>query len=350
MMSDETRGKLIARALRETWRPEPPPCPLTAAELAELAPVLAATGAGGLVWRAARRGPLAALPEGLQLGWSLAQQAAAAARHAEHLAGLVRTLRAGGFEPIVVKGWACVRLYPEPGLRPPGDFDLLVEPERYEEAVAFAARAAAGLDVDFGHAELRSPEAYRAAREGSRLVDLAGTPVRVLGPEDHLRTLCLHFMRHFAYRPLWLCDVAVAAEAPGLRWERVLAGTPREASWVRAALALAGSLLGARPAGAPGRTGRAAPAWLAEEVLRMWGRGGTVQYVSTLPDLPPMAEQLRAARPGEVVQALRGRWMGPLEYSIRNELPLGARRPVAPQAVEGLARAGDLVKRALRRV
>jgi hypothetical protein len=44
-------------------------------------------------------------------------------------------------------------------------------------------------------------------------VELNGAKIRILGAEDHLRLLCLHLLKHGAWRPLWLCDVAAALES-----------------------------------------------------------------------------------------------------------------------------------------
>ena len=43
----------------------------------------------------------------------------------------------------------------------------------------------------------------------SQLVPLGDFDVRILGPEDHLRYMCIHMLQHGAYRALWLCDIAV---------------------------------------------------------------------------------------------------------------------------------------------
>jgi hypothetical protein len=72
--AQRNRGELIARLLRGSWREPAPTAALTPAELAEVAPLAAATGIGGLAWRVARGSPAASAPAGLQLGWTLAQQ------------------------------------------------------------------------------------------------------------------------------------------------------------------------------------------------------------------------------------------------------------------------------------
>src|SRR5207302_3420550 len=124
--------------------------------------------------------------------------------------------------PVVVKGGAVARLYGEPGLRPYGDLDLCVRPS--DQAAARAALQApdappvlVDLHSDYsphqrGHSlmkDCRVEELY----DRSQLVRLGEAEVRILGPEDHLRFLCLHMLGHGAWRPLWLCDIAVALEA-----------------------------------------------------------------------------------------------------------------------------------------
>src|SRR5205823_7319953 len=128
-----------------------------------------------------------------------------------------------------------------------------------DEAAARAALHAPGappghvdLHTDFspgqrGHAlmkDCRVDELY----DRSQLVPLGGAEVRVLGPEDHLRFLCLHLLGHGAWRPLWLCDIAVALEArpPDFDWDHCLGGDPRRSDWVACSLGVAHQLLGAR--------------------------------------------------------------------------------------------------------
>jgi hypothetical protein len=41
-----------------------------------------------------------------------------------------KALRGAGIEPVLVKGWAVARLYPEVGLRPYSDVDICVPPGR----------------------------------------------------------------------------------------------------------------------------------------------------------------------------------------------------------------------------
>jgi hypothetical protein len=67
----------------------------------------------------------------------------------------------------------------------------------------------------------------------SQLVPLGDSQIRILGDEDHLRIICLHLLRSGAWRPLWLCDVAVALEtlSPDFDWDICLGRDPRQADW-----------------------------------------------------------------------------------------------------------------------
>ena len=126
----------------------------------------------------------------------------------------ISLLRQAGVEPVLVKGWAIARLYPEPGLRPYCDIDLCVLPEQYAAAkAALQSHTAQGCDVDLHAGFGKFCERQTAAiLERSQLVRLGEVEVRVLAAEDHLRFLCLHLLRHGAVRPLWLCDIAVLLE------------------------------------------------------------------------------------------------------------------------------------------
>jgi hypothetical protein len=155
-------------------------------------------------------------------------------------------------------------------------------------------------------------------------VPMDGFPVRILAPEDHLRLLCLHMLGHGAWRPLWLCDLAVALEAgpAGCDWNRLLAGDARRRQWIACALALAHELLGARLEGAPAAVGeRRLPRWLLPTVLSAWS--------GISPETPqgvrrPMSDYL--FRPAGLLRALRVRWPNPIEATVGvggpfNELP-----------------------------
>jgi hypothetical protein len=298
----------------------PPPLALAPADVAAIAPFVLEAGAGALAYWRHRQAGLASTPEAAPFQQAYRLHALHGSIQEQRLPEAFARLRAAGLEPLLGKGWAAARLYPERGLRPYGDIDLFVPATRHAEAVAALRGAAPALPVDLhrGFADLddRDPEAIFSR---SRTVELGGVPVRMFGSEDHLRLLALHALRHGVTRPLWLSDVAALVEAEGqaLDWDYLLRGSPRRTKAVLCAIVLAGRLLGARLDGTPAAVSvRALPRWLEPAVLRQWGAGEALRT--------PLAGFLR--RPSGVLRELRRHWPNPVEGTIGvgapfNELP-----------------------------
>ena len=125
------------------------------------------------------------------------------------------------------------------------------------------------VDLHTGVADLedrRLEELY----ERSRLVPLSDVEIRILGAKDQLRHLCLHLIRHGAWRPLWLCDVGAALESlpPSFDWDYCWSGDPRLTDWLRCAVGLASQLLDAQ-APSPADV----PRWIVNSILQVWRRG-----------------------------------------------------------------------------
>jgi hypothetical protein len=288
------RGKLVAQLLAGTWRsadPSPPSagkliagaaehdkveaCP-TREELEVIAPLLFKSGAAGLAWRKIRDSDLRHSSAARQLQTAYRSQSLQAALHQRHLKQVIPILRSLGAEPMLVKGWAIARLYPEPGLRPFCDLDLCVSPAHHAAAAAAIKipeiqECAVDLHLGFGKFYEKDEDHIF---ERSRLVRLGDLDVRVLGAEDDLRFLCLHLLRHGAARPLWLVDVAVSLESrpDDFDWDRCLSGSRRHADWVACAIGMAHRVLGARLDGIPvAARARRLPRWLVPPILKEWG-------------------------------------------------------------------------------
>jgi len=185
--------------------------------VAKRAPLLLASGAASLAWWRVRRSEFRTAPAALDLQDAYRLDALQAILHEREIVEALALLRSAGVEPILVKGWAAARLYPEPGLRPYGDIDLCCRPDQYSAAAAALRRVKKPkyhLNLHRGFAaldELRWEELYVR----SQVVPLGEEKVRILAPEEHLRLLCVHLLRRGAWRPLWLCDIAVAMETRG---------------------------------------------------------------------------------------------------------------------------------------
>lgn len=299
------KGEIIRQLHWQCWRPDAPPLETPLADLVEVLPVLIESGSVGLVWprlwhRAEELGAV-----GAALAAAYDAQVAHNARVERDIARVVTRLREHGVEPVLIKGLAVARLYPAPLVRTAGDIDLVVRDGDYatakaaladlhlsfhgdpasRRAQATSASAAirnADQESPIGDVDLHSVAKWygavdeRFVTEAERVgIDMESTrtEVRVPRVEDHLRALCLHFLRHGAVRPLRLCDIALLAEsAPALDRDRLLAGTAREAEYVAVTLRLAEALLGARLDAPPDevRT-HPLPAWLAPAALQQWG-------------------------------------------------------------------------------
>ncbi len=322
--SRNPRGTLVARSLVGAWRPSPPGPELSAKELVEVAPLLLGSGAGALGWWRVRRSDLRSSAPALALRDAYRLFALHVALHECAIERAFVLLRSAGVEPILVKGWAIARHYPEPGLRPYGDLDLCVRPGQYvraQEVLRGLEEEHVPVDLHAGFTNLDERDLDDLYAH-SELVKLGDVPVRVLGPEDHLRVLCVHLLRHGAWRPLWLCDIAAAVEfrPADFDWDRCLGSKRRLADWVVCSIGLAHELLGSRVDDTPvAERARHLPRWLVPNVLGQWNTPfPTCQAPMRYPE--PMATYLR--RPAGVLQALRMRWPNAIEATIGVKGPL----------------------------
>ena len=306
------RGGLVASFLAEAWRDEcPGPIP---ENLAAIEPLLLSLGAGALAWWRIR-GLAPGGPAADRLHAAYRFHAMQALLHERGVAEAFRLLRSSRAEPLLGKGWAAARLYPEVGLRPYGDVDLYVREGAYGaaraavESPANSGEAYIDLHCGFGALDDRSPEElYRR----SLVASAAGEDVRLLGPEDHLRLLCLHLLTHGACRPLWLCDVAAALESrgPDFDWDYFMQGDALRTDAVGCAVTLAAQLLRALTDGVPQALApRPLPAWVVRAVLLSWGDPSFTPHGRRA----PMAH-LRG--PGEILRGLGQRWPNPIEATM----------------------------------
>lgn len=335
---------ILAAALAGAWREAPPAPDLSAEELTEVVPLLVGSGAGALGWRKIRHTPLADAPAAAALREAARFQAIRSALHELEVGRVFARLEAAGLDALLVKGLAAALAYPEPGLRPSGDVDVCVRPAQLARAAEVLEGSGAWVDLHpgFGEDERRDFDELYERAETLRVGESA---VRVPCAEDHLRLLCLHMLRHGAWRPLWLCDVAAALEArpSDFDWPRFAGRDRTRARWVACALGLAGELLGARVSETPlAREAARLPRWLVPAVLAQWERPFAAER-GTARHRAPMSRYLR--RPAGALGDLRNRWPNPVEATVRvggpfNELP---RLPF--QLGHGLARAARFLAR-----
>jgi hypothetical protein len=331
------------------WRGAPPPPDLTADELGTIAPLLHKSGAGALAWWRLRGTALEDTPTGEGLHQAYRLHALEAEVHALRTADALTRLEAAGVEALVVKGWAMARQYPEVGLRPYTDLDLIVRPGQWG-----AARAALGalpsldypVDIHEGSARL-GPWDFDALAGGAVRVPLAGVEARVPGAEHHLGILALHALRHGVFRPIWLVDLAVAVEGrpPAFDWSRCVGPDRRPADWITCAVALAHGLLSADVAGTPAALrAPGLPGWLSRAVLRAWDRCEGTSHRE--PVFHALLERLGS--PGPLWEEVRLRWDRPIQATLEVRGPFNG-LPRWPFQVAALAHRAPEIGRLIRR-
>ena len=310
-------GSHLAQWLAGSWRTKPLPYIVDAAQIALLTPLLIESGAGALGWRRLQQSPLRDTPDAAVLRAAHREQALQAVIQERKIAQILELLHSQGVEPLLIKGWSNARLYPEPGLRPLGDIDLYIRPEHKEMTEKVLGVPVDAPEGHFLEIKTRLPAFYDLTVDdllkSAQHIPLLQTTALVPSPEDQLRILCLHFLRHGAWRPLWLCDIAVVVESrPAIfDWNRCLKPDGPGADWVACALGLAHQLLGARVEDTPvAHRATRLPAWLVPGVLKEWETPQTRLHRAP----PALLDTLRT--PGQILPALARRWPNPIEATL----------------------------------
>ena len=305
---------MIAQTLAGAWRCPPSALDITVEQLARVTPLLLKSGAAALTWRRLIESQSNEhfLSDELLQAYRL--HAVQTAQGEANLKEVFRLHRSAGIEPVLVKGWAIARHYPETGLRPYGDIDLFVAANDYEKADDVQRSVGYRYPVDHhaGSGKLNYLS-FDELFKYSLLVPLDGVPIRVPCPEHHLRILSFHLLAHGVWRPLWLCDIAVALESrpDNFDWDLCLGKNRRRADWIACAVGLAHQLFGANIAGAPVEwRARHLPRWLVPSVLKQW----SVPFTNHVSHQDPMSLVIR--RPKAILRALRLRWPNPVEATI----------------------------------
>ena len=173
-----------------------------------------------------------------------------ALRRFEHqITKAFEALRRNRIEPILIKGWAAARFYPEDRPRSFSDIDLAVSAENYELAFELSHSNELGnLNIDI-HRELRSLDRvdWTTLFERSKLLPLDNTTVRILSPEDHLRVLCTHWLTDGGqYRErLWDIYYAIQNRPENFDWNLCLGSvSPTRRRWIVTVIAITRKHLG----------------------------------------------------------------------------------------------------------
>jgi hypothetical protein len=318
-MPGETREAPICAILAGSWRHSPTSSlNISEQQLDEITPLLYGSGAAALGWWQVRQTELKTTPSAEVLHQAYRLQVLQSAIHEEKIKTVFRLLRESSIEPMLVKGWAAASLYPERALRPYGDIDLCVRPSDYKTAAALLAGPEATgcwVDLHSGFSELKD-RSFDQLFERSRLLALDSEHVRVLSGEDHLGLLAVHFLKHGAWRPLWLCDIGAALESSptSFDWDTCLGRDKRRAGWIACAIGLAHRFLGARLHDLPlSIRNQKLPDWLIHNILKQWEKPFAINQ-------PPMSHPLpmmnHIRHPAGFWKGLRDRWPNPIIATI----------------------------------
>src|SRR5256885_2081557 len=109
-------GNSVVSLLRGSWRESPDAASIDDVHLKKLMPALSRTGTPALAWWRLRNTPLAETELGHQLHQAYRRFRLSARVHEQEIANIFTRLRDARIEPVLVKGWAIARRYPDPGL------------------------------------------------------------------------------------------------------------------------------------------------------------------------------------------------------------------------------------------
>ena len=308
-------NNLLLAVLAGAWRDRVDYLPLSAEEFEQLTPSIIARGLGGFLCR--RVDPCHSGEQFfLQLEETYRINRLQGIVHEIQVRDIFGNLRSAGIEPVLFKGWSLARLYPNSGLRPYGDIDLWLPTSQLNESYQALRANEVSYCVEL-HTSFYPPyeRTLDDVIDQSQVIDVDGVAIRIPCAEDQLRFICLHFLYHGGWRPLWLCDVALMAESAesDFDWDRCLRGKEKHADWIACVIGLADQLLGADVSRTPAHKRAAAlPRWLPRAVLRQWEQSAGMSFAENL----SFSISRRLLKPAELIQAFREHWRNPIQASV----------------------------------
>ena len=340
----EHSGDLIAATLALSWRDSASPLNINEVELDQITPLLCASGAAALGWWRIRQTDLSDTASAAVLHHAYRLQSLQLSIHEKKIEKVFQFLRNSSVDVILAKGWAAAGLYPDRGLRPCGDIDLLCRPEHFQTAQEILKETEARsfwVDLHRGFSEL-GPRTFDELFARARLLDLGAEKIRILGPEDHLALLSIHLLKHGAWRPLWLCDIGAAIESlpAGFDWDICLGPSRTRARWIVSSIGLAHHLLGARIHSLPvAKEAMNLPSWLISSVSKQWSH--LLEDRLPMRVRPLMANTLRNRR--SVLRGIYERWPDPVTatFNLKGQFNGFPRLPY--QLGDFLRSAGDFL-------
>lgn len=364
-----SKARMVARFLEGSWRREYPALSVTAQDVACIAPLLIGSGAAALGWRRVKATPaLRDCAEAQDLCQSGRILALEDSRHDQALEYVATLLNNVGVEPLIVKGWAVAQFYGARYLRAYGDFDICPRPRQYTLALEtlschslpqfsnpvdpglseklfvdcrpYAKVCTVDLHRNFTTEYMPSVETLFARSSSVRVG--AGT-VRLLALEDHLRLVIMHFLRHGAWRPAGLCDVAAMVEAipANFDWKLCLSDDKVVAGWIGATIMLAHRLLGCRLDAVPFGVRADPPLWFERAALREWEAPYASRFMT-------LASGSFLKRLGDFLPWLYRAWPSPIAALVHLHSPADSKLHLPRQTAVYIVKGGSRLQRYMR--
>jgi hypothetical protein len=187
-----------------------------------------------------------------------------------------RFLESAGFEPILIKGWAAARYYPEIWQRRFIDIDLCVAPESFEKAKKLLETPEGkrhNIDLHKGLRHLDTLP-WKDLFDHCETVEVEQTNIRILRAEDHLRVLCVHWLADGGAYKDRLRDIYYLLENrdDDFDWERCLdVVSPKRRKWIVCCIGLTHKYLGLDIENTPvAEAAKDIPEWLSKTVESEW--------------------------------------------------------------------------------
>ncbi len=215
-----------------------------------------------------------------------------------------------GIEPVLFKGWVTAKFYPWGVPRFFSDTDLAVSKDDFDKARLFCQNDdIQSLNIDL-HNEFRhlDSESWGDLFHRSQLIDLDGTAIRILSPEDHLRIICVHWLNDGgAYKDrLWDIHYAVQNRQPDFDWDLCLNTTTTvRRRWIICAIGLAHRHLGLQIDDLSfADEAKIIPAWIEKALEKEWKSQVRLRpLITCLHDRKLMFEQVRKRLPPNPIQS-----------------------------------------------
>lgn len=230
-------------------------------------------------------------------------------RHAENLIlNAFRGLRRDGIEPVLIKGWAAARNYPDSVPRFFGDIDLAVAGKDYESARnVIEAERIGGIDL---HRELRHLDTLEWDRlvENSKIVNLDDEGIRILCPEDHFRILCVHWLTNGGENRerLWDIVYALRNRPANFDWAKCLdVVSPTRQRWIITTVGIAHKYMDFELDGIPfAEDAKKLPSWITRCLEKEWARNIEIRGLeSQLKNPRSLLQQIKKRIPPNPIQS-----------------------------------------------